>query len=278
MAKRQLIFIGLVLLGVGMIYSPLFELLNTATRREYYSHILLIPLVSGCLIYWNRSNLLAEVSYSYRGGISLLGLGVLLYLIGNGHKNELNQNDYSALLIFSVIIFWMGAFLFTYGLIAFRRALFPLLFLLFTVPIPSFILDKIIYFLQSGSAEVTYWTFQLADLPVSRNGFTFQLPKVNIEVAKECSGIRSSIALFITSLLLGHLFLKPIWKKIILIFSIIPITIFKNGVRIVTLSLLGNYVDERFLTGGFLHKSGGFIFYLPALGILGAILLILRRN
>ena len=63
-----------------------------------------------------------------------------------------------------------------------------------------------------------------------------------------------------------------------MICSILPIAILKNGIRIVTLSALAIYVDEKFITQSFLHKSGGFVFFLPALGILGLILWGLRRT
>ena len=122
-------------------------------------------------------------------------------------------------------------------------------------------MDKIIFLLQSASAEVSYVYFKLIGIPIYREGFVFHLPGVSVEVAKECSGIRSSIALFITSILAGHLFLKTGWKKGILAVSIIPIAILKNGVRIVTLSLLGAYVDISFLTDSLLHKKGGILLF-----------------
>lgn len=275
---RNLIFISLILIGAGLIYRPLNDLLDTASRREYYSHILLIPFISAGLIYWDRDKFFKEVKYFLQGGIPVSLSGILLYLWGIEQKEILNQNDYTAILIFSIIVFWIGAFIVSYGYRAMRLALFPLLFLLFMVPIPMPIMEKVIYFLQLGSAEVTYFLFQIIDIPVARNGFTFELPKVSIEVAKECSGIRSSLALFITGILIAHYFLKTGWKKIILIFCIIPITIFKNGLRIVTLSLLAIYVDEKFLTGSFLHRSGGFVFYIPALILLGLVLLALRKT
>ena len=101
--------------------------------------------------------------------------------------------------------------------------------------------------------------------------------KVTIEVAKQCSGIRSTMALVITGVLAAHLFLRRPWSKLILMLTILPITVFKNGLRIVILTLLAIHVDERFLTGGFLHKSGGFLFYIPGLVIFGGILLVLRK-
>lgn len=260
-----------------MIYHPLNDLLDTAARREYYSHILLIPFISAGLIYWDRNKFFKKINYSPKEGIPISLFGILLYLWGTGQKEIFNQNDYTAILIFSVIIFWIGAFISLYGYQAMRKAFFPLAFLLFMVPIPMNIMEKIIYFLQLGSAEVTYLLFQIVDIQVTRNGFTFELPKVNIEVAKECSGIRSSLALFITSILIAHYFLRTGSRKIILIFCIIPITILKNGLRIVTLSVLAIYIDEKFLTGSFLHRSGGFIFYIPSLILLGLVLLFLRK-
>ena len=132
--------------------------------------------------------------------------------------------------------------------------------------------------MQAGSTEVTDILFALTGLPAFRTGFVFQLPGITIEVAKECSGIRSSLGLFITVVLAAHFFLKTNWTKGVLILSILPITILKNGIRILTLTLLAIYVDEGFLTGGFLHKSGGFLFFLPALGLIGILLYFLRKT
>jgi exosortase len=178
----------------------------------------------------------------------------------------------------AAIIFWIGAFAFLYGFKAFSEAIFPLGFLFFMVPIPAQIMDKVIYALQIGSAEFTSLFFALMGIPISREGFVFHTPTVSIEIAKQCSGIRSSLGLIITAVLASHFFLKSNWHKAILIAAIYPITVFKNAVRIVTLTLLAIHVDEGFLTGGFLHKSGGFIFYLPALGMMGVILMVLRRR
>jgi exosortase/archaeosortase family protein len=101
---------------------------------------------------------------------------------------------------------------------------------------------------------------------------------MSIEVAKECSGIRSSLGLFITAILGGYLFLRTGWKNVILALFVFPITVFKNGIRIVTLSALAIHVDEKFITQSFLHRSGGFLFYIPALLLLGIVLWRLRKS
>jgi exosortase len=176
-----------------------------------------------------------------------------------------------------MVTFWIGGFLFFYGMRSFRVGLFPVLFLFFLTPIPSVIVETFILILQIASTEISHLFFRLTGVPLLREGFVFHLPGMSIEVAKQCSGIRSSIALVITSIIAGQLFLQTGWRKIALVLSIFPITVFKNGLRIVMLSLLGAYVDPRIL-GSELHKSGGIPFFVIALALLAPVLWYLRRS
>jgi exosortase/archaeosortase family protein len=96
-------------------------------------------------------------------------------------------------------------------------------------------------------------------------------------VAKQCSGIRSSLALLITVLILGHFVFRSAWRKALLVTSIVPILILKNGVRIVAVALLSIYVNRRFLHG-WLHTSGGIVFYLLGLALLIPIIAALRKT
>ena len=261
-----------------MVYMSLKDLFSSSQHSEYYSHVALIPIISGYFLYLKRKEISLNSECPYPSGLIPMLAGVTLYLYGRTLEIELNQNDYSSLMTFSVFLFWTGAFIFFYGPRAFRIAVFPLLFLAFMIPIPSVLMDNIIYALQVASAEVTFLLFQILGLPVVRGGCVFQLPGISIEVAKQCSGIRSSLALFIISILAAYLFLHSSWRRAILIFSILPIAVLKNGIRIVTLSLLAIYVDGKFLTGGFLHKSGGFVFYIFALALLGLLIWVLRKS
>src|SRR5581483_3178140 len=141
-----------------------------------------------------------------------------------------------------------------------RRALFPLLFLYLLAPIPEPIMTRIVVGLQHASADTADVLYSLAGVPVVRHGQFFILANQQIEVARECSGIRSSIALFITGLVFGHLLLHKGWSKVLLVAAILPLGIFKNGLRIFSLSTLATYVDPRFLSGP-LHHNGGIIFF-----------------
>jgi exosortase len=112
---------------------------------------------------------------------------------------------------------------------------------------------------------------------VLRDGVVFHMPGLSIEVAPQCSGIRSSLALAITCVLAGHMFLKRGWNKALLVLAVIPITMLKNGIRIVTLTLLALYVDRGFLESS-LHRDGGILFFVLALCLMAPILFLLRRS
>lgn len=276
--KRNLLFGFLTGVALLMAYSPLRELLRSTTQSEYYSHIILIPVVSIFFFYLNRKEIFSNSKYSYGPGGALFAIGIALYFLGMSQRGEWSPNDYTAINTFSVLIFWTGAFIFCFGIEAFRTAMFPILFLIFMIPIPEVLMYEIIYFLQVGSTEFAHLLFLVTGIPFAREGFVFHLPGMSVEVAHQCSGIRSSLGLLITGILAGYLFLKAGWRRVILALFVFPITVFKNSIRIVTLSALGVYVGERFITQSFLHRSGGFIFYIPALLLLGVVLWWLRRS
>lgn len=176
-----------------------------------------------------------------------------------------------------VIATWIAGFVFCYGARCFHAALFPVLFLLLMIPLPLAAIDHTVVVLQKGSASTAYRLFRLLGVPVFRSGFTFGLPGVDVEVAKECSGIRSTISLLITGILASHIFLRSGWRKLVLSLATIPIAIFKNAVRIVTISWLGIYVDPGFLHGT-LHRYGGIPFTLLALAMLLPLLIVLQKT
>ena len=268
------IFAGALLL---LFFSHLQQLVLFSFSQEHYSHIVLIPFVSLYLFFGDRKQVFSRAHYSTGTGITLVIAGILLYLATLSWGQQLNQNDYLCLMMASFLAALLGGFISCYGISAARSASFPLLFLLFMIPIPSLLLDRIIYALQWGSAGASAWLFRLTDVPFLREGLIFALPGLTIEVAKECSGIRSSMALVICGFLAGQFFLRSWWQKGLLMLVIVPLTVLKNGVRIVTLSLLYIYVDEGFMTGN-LHQRGGILFFLMALALMMPMLWILRRT
>jgi exosortase len=275
---RNMLFLFFNIAAIMLFYAPLRKLFSLSLHNANYSHIILIPFISAYLMLWRRKAIFADIHYSYAAGIILIIAGGILFLIEKTQGLRLEENDSLSLMIFAYVIFWMGGFVLFYGLKVFRAGIFPTLFLLLLIPIPDFILEKLIVLLQIGSTELTSIYFKLIGIPFLREGFVFHLPGISIEVAKACSGIRSSTALFIMGIILGYMFLQTGWRRTLLLLCVLPLAIIKNGIRILTLSLLAVYVDTSFITNSSLHHDGGIVFFLIALALLVPILWLLRKS
>jgi exosortase len=274
---RHLYFIIYILLLGALYFVPLQALGELSLNSELYSHFMLIPVVSLYFLVMERKAIFAKTGYSIGISMPVVAAGLLFYWVGKSSHAGLNQNDYLALMMFSFFLCINGGFIGIHGSRAFRKALFPLLFLIFMVPIPTVILDALIKVLLIGSADTSYAIFKVLGVPVYRDGFVFELPGLAVEVARQCSGIRSTIGMFITSVIAGYMFLRTGWGRVVLILAIFPITIFKNSVRICSISLLAAYVDKSWITDSWLHSGGGIVFFVLGLIILGAVLLIIQK-
>jgi len=119
--------------------------------------------------------------------------------------------------------------------------------------------------------------FHLSNVPFLRAGAVFQLPNITIEVAQECSGIRSSWVLLMTSILAANLFLKTPWRRFALVAFIIPLAILRNGFRILVIALLCVNIGPQMIHS-VIHRRGGPIFFALSLIPLFALLWWLRKG
>jgi len=260
------------LLASCLVYrAPLSNLIHYAlVQQDIASQILLVVPISACVIYLQRREVFASVHSSTLAGLALL-LGAIVVAWLAHHKSQVNLSWN----IMALLLLWISGFTAFYGTDAVRHARFALCFLVFLIPVPVALVEKAIVFLQSGSAFIAAWLFAIVHVPVFREGLVFHIPTLDLEIARECSGIRSSMVLLVTALVLSHFALRSSLAKSLFVLSVIPLVILKNGVRIVAISLLTIYVNRGFLHG-WLHKSGGIVFYLLALVILATILKMLK--
>lgn len=275
--KEHLAFGTLMGISLFVLGKPLWILGQFSLGSEQYSHILLIPAVALVLLYQDWGKVVAHVGKGWPLGGALVGVSGLLYSLYLLRGLEWSENDRISLVIFAAVLLWIGLFQLIYGKRAYQQASFPLCFLLLMVPIPEAILGGFIGVLQQASTEVTDVLFRITGMTAFRHGTVFLLPGVAIEVARECSGIRSSLALFITSILAGHMFLRTKSRKILLYATVFPITVLKNGLRILFLSSYAVYVDPAILDST-AHRRGGVPFFGLALLALGAVLWFLRKT
>jgi len=267
------------LLGIAAFvidWRPLLDTFALALRDDQYAHILLIVPVGAALMFLDRGSLGRTAEPGLSLGITLLIAAALAGVYARW-STGLPHDVQLSLSMLALVTWWIAAFVFCFGLRAFRRLLFPLCFLYWLVPFPDFILSRIVNWLQQGSAAVAQLLFTVAGVPVAQDGVVLSIPGLTVEVAKECSSIRSSLMLVVISMVLAHLYLRSIWRKMVVVLAAIALSIAKNGFRIFVISVLGTRVDPGFLHGN-LHRHGGPLFLLLALLVLLSLLWLLSRN
>jgi len=261
--RRHLFFIATVLGSSVLFASALGSLFQFALTQSVGSQALLAIPVSTHLLYRNRR----EIFSRRRPGFISAFCSLITFIWVLSFHELSKESGGVSLQILELVTMWVCVFVFFYGGHALWMARSAMLFLFLLIPIPDVLAERIILFLQQRSADVAFWLFRVCTVPVFREGLALHIPRLDLVVAQECSGIRSSMVLLITAFILGEHVLQSFWSKLLLIAAVVPIVIFKNGLRIVTVSLLTVYVDRRFLHG-WLHQSGGIVFYLIGLVIL----------
>jgi exosortase C (VPDSG-CTERM-specific) len=259
--------------------APLFALVRFALHSELYSHILLIPFVSVYLAWLRKNEFLHDSEPDRKLALLPLAAGLLssLGFLALHSRLHLAPVDSLAWNVFSFFLLFVGAGFLCLGRQTLRALAFPIGFLIFLVPFPVIIRDAIESFLQHRSADAAELLFGLAGTPLLRQGVAFQLPGFSLAVAPECSGIRSTLVLFITSLVAGQLFLRSPWKRALFGLVVIPLGIFRNALRIVTIGELCVHVDPGFIDSPIHHRGGPVFFAISMIPFL-LLLYYLRRT
>lgn len=258
-------------------WRPVLHTMALALSDEAYTHILLILPLSCALLYLERKRFGPVPSFRVDSSVVWLVAALLIAGFARWGPTGLPEDVRLSLNMLALVTWWIGSFLFCFGKQTFRAFLFPICFLFWIVPLPTSVLDAVIEFLQHQSAFAARIMFMGIGVPVTQDGVILSLPNLDIEVARECSSIRSSMVLVVTTMLFSHLFLRSWWRKVLLIALAIPLAAIKNGFRIFTITELATRVDPSFFDGK-LHHRGGIVFLAMALTMMIALLWVLRRT
>jgi exosortase A len=238
-----------------------------------FSHGFLIPIVSFYFIYERRKKLSVLGPSSNWAGLPLLLFGVMLLLLGNLATEYFTMR-------FSILVVLGGIILFLLGKEFLKTLLFPIGFLIFMIPIPSVLMDRITFPMQLFASKVAARSLYLIGIPVLREGNIIQLANTSLEVAEACSGIRSLISLLALSVVFAYFSQNTTWKRILLVLSTFPIAIIANAARVTGTGILANYYGDK-VAQGFFHGFSGWILFVVAfvcLFIVGGLLSRVRTN
>ena len=274
-------WLGILSLALLACFSrPLYQLIRFSLQSDLYSHIVLIPAVSAYLIWLKRPEFRAGSTPDRRIAGAFLALGVLVfagYRVAVAGSVPLAPDDSLARLTASFLLLFIGLCSWFVDRTTLRAIAFPLGLLVFMIPFPVVVRSALETFLQHGSADAAYAFFRLTGTTVFYDNLVFRLPGINLQVAPECSGIHSSLALFITSLIAGHFFLRTPWKCAVLTLAVIPLAILRNGFRIFTLGELCVHINPDMIDS-YIHHHGGPIFFVLSLIPFFLLLRVLYRS
>ena len=243
---------------------PLFQVMRFALQSAFSSYIVLVPFISGYLLWLERPGFYPAgrlLPVGWAAVLWTLGLGFLIWagLLFFGAS----QPDFIELLavcMYALVLLLAGFACYFLGRRTLRHFLFPLVFLLFLAPFPAAVESQLETILQHGSSAVAHAFFVVAGMPVMRTGTYFQLPGFSMQVAPECSGLRSSMALFLTSLVAGQLFIRSPWKRTILALIVLPLALLRNGFRVFVIGELCVQIGPEMIDS-WIHHHGGPLFF-----------------
>jgi exosortase C (VPDSG-CTERM-specific) len=275
--RRFFLYAGVLLFLFSGSFLGLYRFIGV---NDLYSHTLLIPVLSVYLVWTDRQRLQGCAAQASSGWAALFGgVGIVLlcamWSFHRGGWNPLPQDWLAGTLTAFVLLLFAGGFLFLGRGLMSRLAL-PMALLIWIAPFPVAVEAGIEHFFQHASALAAAFLFAIVAAPALRDGMFFHFPGIVLEVARECSGIRSSIVLFITSWIAGYLFLRKGWTRLALALFVIPLGILRNGFRIFTIGMLCVHVGPE-MVQSWVHRQGGPLFFALSLVPFALLLAILRR-
>ncbi|MBV8808042.1 MAG: exosortase/archaeosortase family protein [Acidobacteriaceae bacterium] len=238
-------------------YAPILYRMGVQwATDENMGHGFFVPLVAGYIAWKRRDQLLATPRKSNGWGLFLVIFAGL-----EAFAATLGAELFTARLAFVIALF--GVILYLGGTAWIRVLLFPLILLLFMIPIPAIIYASLTLRLQILASQLGEILISMMGIPVLRSGNTLTLPSQTLDIAEACSGIRSLLSLGFLSLVYAYFADKRVWMRWALLIATVPIAIGANGIRVAVTGWLSE-INTSLAQGAF-HETEGYIVFVVAL-------------
>lgn len=256
------------LFGLGL-FSKVLNILIAQMNSSDYTYSYFIPIIIAYVIFEKR-NIIKELQVTHQWlGIIPLVLGISLYWLG-----ELGGEYYT--LYISLLFIIIGITMLHIGCERTRSLIFVFILILAMFPFPSFIITKLSVNLQLISSQLGTSLVQVVGLPAYREGNIIDLGFRKLHVVDACSGLRYLMPLMVLGLIVAYFVKGPLWKKIFLVLSTIPLAILMNGTRIALAAISSVYLRPE-VADGILHDFTGFVFFMVSFGLLVVEVIVLGK-
>ncbi|MGA1841307.1 MAG: exosortase/archaeosortase family protein [bacterium] len=256
--KKKLLYlqIGIISILFLILYYPIiFVMVKDWQINDNYSHGYLIPLIVLYMI-WAIRKKIGDLE------VNPNNWGVILILIGFCQLMISRIGSEYFLQRISMIIVLFGILLFLAGNSITKRLSFPVLYLIFMIPIPAIIWNKIAFPLKLFASFLASEIINSLGITILRRGNILYLANMTLEVVDACSGLRSLTSLLALSAAFAFFTSHSKPKKWLLFLSAIPIAILTNIIRLTLTAGFASKYGEK-IAEGFLHGfSGLMVFFL----------------
>jgi exosortase D (VPLPA-CTERM-specific) len=232
-------------------------LIDRWTRQEEYSHGFFIPLIALWLLWQRREALRASLATPSWYGLLLLVLATAMLLLG-----ELTAIfilvQYGFVLSLVGLVFCLG------GMPLARVTILPIAFLIFAIPLPYFVDSQLSWRLQLLSSQIGVGVLRGLGISVFLEGNVIDLGIYKLQVVEACSGLRYLYPLMSIGFLMAYMYQGPLWRRVVLFLTTIPVTVLMNSLRIAAVGVL----VQRWGSGmadGFMHYFEGWIIFIACL-------------
>jgi exosortase len=234
-------------------YWPVLgRMAHTWLHDPQYSHAYLVPVFAAYLL-WRRRDRLGDITLRYhRGGLPLLGAGVLLWLAGA----YLYLDWFEAV---SLLVTLAGCAVLLGGRLALGWSWPAIAFLIFMVPLPHQVEVALAHPLQRVATVAGTYTLQTIGVPALAEGNVILLTDGRMGVEEACGGLSMLLTFFALAAGLAILIRRPLWEKLVLVASAIPIALAANVIRIAVTGVLHETAGPELARAVFHDLAGWFM-------------------
>lgn len=240
---------GLFVVG----YYPAFTSIvrKWSTSEDYTHAFFTVPII--LYMIWLKRDVLIQGKGNVAIGLPLVICSILLYLFAL-------QLQIPTIMFIATVLTMVSALVYFAGFRVLKDMAIPIVLLFMVIPIPNQLLSMVTATLQLKVSQVSETVVQLFSIPLFREGNVLHIPDKTFQVVEACSGIRSLISLTTLSLIFGYFSLNR-WQSVglLLLFSI-PVAIFINIVRVISLVIV-YYFFKIDLSVGAAHTVAGMVLF-----------------